>query len=144
MNMCKVILSNFPQLSQVTHRILTRLVKHVFNYLRDNNIIYKYQSGFLPGHSTTHHLVHLYHVIADAFDKQKKVRLVFGDISKAFDKVWHRGLIYKLKRIGVRGSVGAWMANYLDNRQQRVVLPGASSSWKNTNAGVPQGSVLGP
>ena len=118
--------------------------KHLYNYLKTNDTIYKYQSGFLPGHSTTHHLAHLYHVITEAFDKQKKVRLVFGDISKAFDKIWHAGLIYKLKSVGVTGPLNTWLANYLHNRQQRVVLQGSSSDWKHINAGVPQGSVLGP
>jgi len=118
--------------------------KHLFNYLRVNNVIYKYQSGFLPGTSTTHHLVHLYHVIAKAFDNQMKIRMVFGDISKAFDKVWHRGLIYKLRMVGVRGKLLAWLSNYLDNRQQRVVIQGSTSQWKRVSAGVPQGSVLGP
>ena len=70
--------------------------------------------------------------------------MVLGDISKAFDKVWHAGLIYKLKAMGINGSLITWLTNYLDNRQQRVVLQGSASQWKNITAGVPQGSVLGP
>ena len=46
--------------------------KYFFNYLHSNNIIYEYQTGFLPGCSTTHHLVHLYHTICKALDKKKK------------------------------------------------------------------------
>ena len=62
------------------------------------------------------------------------MRAVFCDISKAFDRVWHRGLLYKLRRIGI--------SNYLKGRSQRVVLSGVSSNWSSINAGVPQGSIL--
>ena len=93
-------------LLSVLGKVLEKAVfKSLFNYLRDANAIYSYQSGFLPGVSTTHHLVHLYHIMSEAFDKQKKIRMVFGDISKAFDKVWHKGLIFTLKKMGVKGYV---------------------------------------
>ena len=120
------------------------IFKHMYNYFRDNDLIYKFQSGFLPGCSTTHHLVHLYHSISEAFDKGSKVQMVFGDISKAFDKVWHAGLLFKLKNMGVTEELLAWIRNYLCDRKQRVVLQGESCCWADINAGVPQGSVLGP
>ena len=69
---------------------------------------------------------------------------MFCDISKAFDRVWHRGLLYKLRRAGITGSLLSWFSHYLQDRKQRVVLPGASSNWSSVQAGVPQGSILGP
>ena len=69
---------------------------------------------------------------------------VFCDFSKAFDKVWHRGLICKMKAYGVDGNVLNWFQDYLHDRKQRVVLNNSSSSFCNVSAGVPQGSVLGP
>ena len=73
-----------------------------------------------------------------------KQGLFFFDISKAFDRVWHKGLIHKLKHIGIRGRLLKWFIDYLSNRKQRVVLEGQFSEWKNVKAGVPQGSILGP
>ena len=118
--------------------------KHVFNFFRDNNILTSLQSGFLPGDSTVNQLVDLYNTFCKALDDGKEVRAIFCDISKAFDRVWHRGLLYKLRRAGITGSLLSWFSNYLQDRKQRVVLPGASSNWSTVQAGVPQGSILGP
>ena len=70
--------------------------------------------------------------------------LVFLDVSKAFDKVYHTGLLHKLESFGISGCLLAWFKSYLSKRFQRVVLNGKHSDWKETNAGVPQGSILGP
>ena len=69
---------------------------------------------------------------------------MFCDISKAFDRVWHRGLLYKLESAGISGSLLWWFKDYINDRKQRVVLPGSASSWAFIKAGVPQGSILGP
>jgi hypothetical protein len=69
---------------------------------------------------------------------------IFCDISKAFERVWHTGLLYKLRKIGIDGNLLSWVTDYLDDRKQKVVLDGFSSGWEGIDAGVPQGSVLGP
>ena len=73
-----------------------------------------------------------------------KVKSVFLDISKVFDKVWHDGIIYKLTQNGISGNLLNLLKDFLKERKQRVVLNGQVSAWKNINAGVPQGSLLGP
>ena len=66
----------------------------------------------------------------------------FLGISKAFDRVWHKGLLYKLQCFGVGGVLLKWIANYIPNRCQKVVLNGQESPIMSTNSGVPQGSIL--
>ena len=70
--------------------------------------------------------------------------MTFLDISKAFDKVWHAGLLIKLELLGVRNPLLAWIKSYLTDRKQRIIIEGQSSEWAIINAGVPQGSILGP
>ena len=120
------------------------IFKHVFNYIRDNNIISEHQSGFRPKDSTVHQLAYLYHKFAKALDCKLDVQIVFCDISKAFDKVWHKGLLFKLKQIGINGQLLEWFRSYLHERKQKVIIRGQESEYGNINAGVPQGSVLGP
>ena len=71
--------------------------KNIYNHLRDNHLLYKYQFGFLPNHSTTYQLIDIYHHICQTFDNDQFSCMVFCDVSKAFDRVWHKGLEFKLK-----------------------------------------------
>ena len=75
---------------------------------------------------------------------REEARVVCLDISKAFDRVWHPGLLVKLRALGFAGKLLHWLADYLWNRSMKVILNGKSSSTKFINAGVPQGSILGP
>ena len=126
-------------------KVMEKIIhKHMFNYFNDHSIITCLQSGFVPGDSTVNQLVDIYNTFCKALDNGLEVRAVFCDISKAFDRVWHKGLIYKLKRAGINGLLLDWLSDYLTNRKQRVVIPGGRSDWHFIRAGVPQGSILGP
>ena len=120
------------------------LYKHIYNHLIDNNLIYAKQSGFLNGHSTVYQLIDLFDQMAKSIDSRKNTCIVFCDISKAFDRVWHKGLIFKLKQNGIDDNLLDWIESYLTNRSQKTFVGTSYSQSKNLTAGVPQGSVLGP
>ena len=74
----------------------------------------------------------------------KDTCLVFLDVSKAFDKVWIDGLLFKIKQLGIVGPLFNWLKSYVSGRHQKVVLNGCQSTICSLTAGVPQGSILGP
>ncbi|MCG8431315.1 MAG: reverse transcriptase family protein, partial [Candidatus Omnitrophica bacterium] len=129
-------------LSKVFEKCVANVVQI---HLDVNRLITKRQSGFIPGDSTVNQLITINDIILSAFEKGDEVHAIFLDISRAFDKVWRRGLLHKLKFLfGIHGNFLAWFDSYISDRQQRVVINGCSSSLMKTDAGVPQGSVLGP
>ena len=126
-------------------KILEKIIfKYLYNYLQEYEILTRYQSGFHPWDSTVNQLLEIYHIIIENLDKGKNIKFIFCDVSKAFDKVWHDGLLFKLKKYGIQGNLFEWFTSYLSDRKQRVHNEGFSSTWADTLAGVPQGSVLGP
>ena len=88
---------------------------HLYNFLMETGFLYKFQSGFRPGDSTINQLIFLVHKIYEALEDGKEVRAVFLDISKAFDKVWHAGLLRKLEALGVQSPLLQWFESYLCN-----------------------------
>ena len=109
-------------------------------------ILTRNQSGFRPLDCTTNQLLYLVSDIHECFENPSslEVRAVFLDISKAFDKVWHEGLLFKLKQNGVDGNLLKFFECYLSHRCQRVGINGQYSDFELIESGVPQGSVLGP
>ena len=84
------------------------------------------------------------YLITRAFNRSGATRAVAFDISKTFERVWHADLLHKLKSYGMSGQIFGLISSFLSNRRLRVVLDGKSSQEYPVNAGVPQGSILGP
>ena len=103
-----------------------------------------FQYGFRYSRSTADLLTVVSDRIARAFNRPGATRAVALDISKAFDRVWHVSLLHKLKSYGISGQIFGLISSFLSNRRLRVVLDGKPSQEYPVNAGVPQGSILGP
>ena len=116
----------------------SRLYNHIAPHLPSN------QSGFRKQDGTELQLARIVQQISAARDAGKHVVTCFFDLSKAFDPVWHQGLLKKLSHYGVDGKAHNWLEAYLTGRRQRVQVEGTTSTFIPIPAGVPQGSVLGP
>ena len=116
----------------------------MFQFFIKNKLIVTNQSVFKPVDSCIIKLLYITRDIYNFFDEEYKVRGVFFDISKAFDKVWPEGVIFKLKQNGISGNLLELLADFLKDRKQRIVLNGQVSNWADVTAGVSQGSILGP
>ena len=110
----------------------------------ENNLIFKNQSGFRASDSCINQLLSITHEIYQSFDDNLDIRAVFLDISKAFDKVWHKSLIFKLKQNSISDKILNIITDFRSFWKQRVLLNGQVSPWISIEAGVPQGSILEP
>ena len=108
----------------------------------ENDLISQNQSGFKPGDYCINQLLSIIDEIYKSFDDGWEIRSVFLGISKALNKVWHQGVILKLKQNTISGNLLKIIEDFLSNRYQRVVLNGQYSGWAAVNTGVPQGSIL--
>ncbi len=113
-------------------------------YLDENNIILKQQSGFRKNRQTRDNIFHLSQKIIESFNRKKKVCAIFFDIQSAFDKVWHRELVFKMIKLNIPNYLVCWINNFLANRQFAVKINNFSTSMFLIEAGVPQGAVLSP
>ncbi len=126
-------------------KIMERVVFNaMYQYFKLHGLLTERNSGFKERDSTITQLIHLCHNIYNGLDNSRDVCLVFLDVSKAFDKVYHPALMVKLQNMGIHGNLLNWIKSYLSDRRQRVVINGVSSDLHDINASVPQGFILGP
>jgi hypothetical protein len=118
--------------------------KYTYNFIFEHSLLYAYQSGFVNGHSTVYQLLEMYQSVCQNLDERLSTILIFCDISKAFDRVLHEGLIKKLKSYGISGDPLIWFKKYLSDRRQFVFVNNELSDSGLVKAGVPQGPVLAP
>ena len=134
---CKTSLrpiSLLPTLSKLFESVIhDRLVKHCL----ENDIITEKQAAYLKGDSTVSQLLYIGHNIKQNWTNKKVTQGLFLDVSAAFDKVWHNGLLAKLNQICVEGTFLDTIGSYLAGRQQVVVVDGVKSDPLEVQAGLP-------
>ena len=143
----KQCLKNYQPVSLLLFcgKIFGKLIfNEMFKFFIENEFILLNQSAFKPGDSCINQLLAITHEVYKSLDEVLEVRGVFLDITKAFDKVWPEGLIFKLKQNSISGNWLNLLCDFLRNKKQRVLLNGQVSDWSDVNAGVLQVSILGP
>ena len=135
----------FPvSLLSVVSKVFEKLVNNrIVDHLENCGLFSDFQYDFRSSRSTADLLTVVSNRIAKAFNRSGAIRAVALDI-KSFDRVWHAGLLHKLKSYGISGQVFGLISSFLINRWLRVVVDRKSSQEYPVNAGVPQGSILGP
>ena len=128
-------ISILPAISKIFERAV---YNRIFQFLVDNDLLYKHQYGFRPGHSTSHALINFVTKAASAIDCHKYLAGIFLDLSKAFDTLDHAILLSKLEAYGITGTAYQWITDYLRNRQQFVQINDSKSDASK------QDSILGP
>jgi hypothetical protein len=144
----KSLISNYRPISLLSAvgKVFERIVfTEVFNHLTSNNLLYAFQSGFIPGHRSpvNRNLLQNMYVYGSSLFYYPHSMWYFYDISKAFDRVWHTGLSLKLKAYGIDGKLFKWFESYITSRDQCVFVNNSKSPLVNTNAGVPRTGLSG-
>jgi hypothetical protein len=126
-------------------KIIEKLVnKRLNDFLDKHNLIHSHQSGFRKNRQTVDNLLFFLQKVLEAFENNQKVCGIVFDIKKAFDKVWHKGLFFKMNKMKIPKKIGLWIKNFLTNRKFRIKVGDMLSDLFDILCSVPQGSILSP
>lgn len=126
-------------------RIFEKVLKdHIMCHLRRNSAIPRSQHGFMPGRSVESNMLESLNDWTEIMDNKKACDVMYFDFSKAFDRVSHAKLVYKVAKLGVHPVICRWLKSFLEGRTFQVKIGESFSSSRVVRSGVPQGGVLSP
>lgn len=126
-------------------KILERVINtKLSDFLTENSCISTKQFGFRPEHSTVHQIKRIMKIVTENKARRQSTGMVLLDIEKAFDSIWHDGIIFKLNKIGTPTYIVKLIASFLKERSFSVCVNGEQSSRRPIPAGLPQGSIISP
>ena len=128
----------------ISKRIESIVTKQLLTFLETNNLLSDHQYGFRKARSTGDLLAYAVHVWSVALESRGESRVSSLEISKVFDRVWHKGLLAKLPMFGLNETLICWIGSSFSDRSIAVRVNGFLSNLHSINAGVPQGSVISP
>ncbi|KAK3103021.1 hypothetical protein FSP39_015814 [Pinctada imbricata] len=139
--------SNYRPVSLTS--ICSKLMEHILHsniitHLEQHSILTDTQHGFRSRRSCETQLIYTVHELARNLSEGKQIDAILLDFSKAFDKVPHERLLYKLHYYGVRDNTLTWVRSFLQGRKQLVLVEGERSEEVEVDSGVPHWTVLGP
>ena len=144
---CLTSVSSYRPISLLSciSKLLEALInKRLGFFLEKNDSLRPSQGGFRRRLAGVDQIARLEAAIRTALTNRSPLVAVFCDLSNAFDRVWHTGLLYKLSQCGVHGALLRWLRDYLADRSFCVQFEGQTSSSRKIKSGVPQGAILSP
>ncbi len=130
---------------EVPGKLFERVIQSRLNtFLLDNNVLHERQHGFRAYKGTHTAITTAYETIANALANKNQTYVILRDVAKAFDKVWHNGLKYKIIRLGMPDILEKTLCTFLNNRTAKIMIGKDTSDIIHLRSGVPQGSVISP
>ena len=137
----KFLASNYRPISLPS--IIWIINDDLMPYVCINNIITSLQHGFLPGRSCQSNVLIILNCLTEAIGKGIITDVIYLDVTKAFDLVPHKRIIYKVSKYGITSNLLHWISDFLRKRRQFVRVNSALSEWESVISSVLQGSILG-